>query len=62
MQVPETSTADALQEQLEHFSQQQEYLERELGVSDAHELVAMVRSLEAQLIDLYAQKEEENAK
>lgn len=34
-----------------------ELLHRELGTADADEIVAMVRSLEAQLVELYRDKE-----
>lgn len=36
-----------------------ELLRRELGTDDPAEIVAMVRSLEAQLCDLYQDKEDE---
>lgn len=44
------------------LSNEREYLERELGTADARELVLMIRSLEAQLVDLYQAKEEEEKK
>ena len=52
----------SLEEQLHAFYEERKYLEGELGISDARELVTMVQSLEAQLIDLYQQQEEEVAK
>ncbi|MGI4788641.1 MAG: hypothetical protein ACRYFS_07300 [Janthinobacterium lividum] len=54
--------AGSLEGQLNSLYEDREYLERELGLSDARELVTMVRSLEAQLIDLYQQQEEEQTK
>ena len=41
--------------QLESLYEERAYLAQEIGVSDARDIVAMVRSLEAQLNDLYAQ-------
>ncbi|MFN4243842.1 MAG: hypothetical protein ACK4PI_11475 [Tepidisphaerales bacterium] len=48
-----------LEAQLVTLYQEREKLERELGTSDAHELVAMVRSLEQQLGSLYHERESE---
>ncbi|MEE2835108.1 MAG: hypothetical protein VYB65_03705 [Myxococcota bacterium] len=41
--------------QLESLYEERAFLAQEIGVSDARDIVAMVRSLEAQLNDLYAQ-------
>ena len=40
--------------QLESLYEERAYLSEEIGISDARDVVAMVRSLEAQLNDLYA--------
>jgi hypothetical protein len=40
--------------QLESLYEERAYLTEEIGISDARDVVAMVRSLEAQLNDLYA--------
>ena len=40
--------------QLESLYEERAYLNEEIGISDARDVVAMVRSLEAQLNDLYA--------
>lgn len=50
-----------LEAQLVTLYQEREKLERELGTSDAHELVSMVKSLEQQLGTLYHDKESEAA-
>ena len=41
--------------QLESLYEERAFLDQEIGISDARDIVAMVRSLEAQLNDLYAQ-------
>ena len=41
--------------QLESLYEERAFLAQEIGISDARDIVAMVRSLEAQLNDLYAQ-------
>ena len=45
--------------QLESLYEERAYLAQEIGISDARDIVAMVRSLEAQLNDLYAQVDRE---
>ena len=52
------SMIERLTLQLESLYEERAYLAAEIGVSDAREIVAMVRSLEAQLNDLYAQRRE----
>lgn len=47
----------SLEAQLVSLYAERGHLERELGVSDANEIVTMVRSLEAQLRDLYSHRE-----
>ena len=41
--------------QLESLYEERAFLDQEIGISDARDIVAMVRSLEAQLNDLDAQ-------
>jgi hypothetical protein len=41
--------------QLESLYEERAFLAAEIGISDSRDIVAMVRSLEAQLNDLYAQ-------
>ena len=45
--------------QLESLYEERAFLDQEIGISDARDIVAMVRSLEAQLNDLYAQVDRE---
>jgi hypothetical protein len=47
----------SVEAQLVSLYGEREHLERELGVSEAAEIVSMVRSLEAQLRDLYHHRE-----
>lgn len=54
----EGSREGGMEAQLIALYADREQLENELGVSDAGELIAMVRSLEAQLADLYKDKED----
>lgn len=49
--------AGGMEAQLADLYAERELLERELNISDAAEIVAMVRSLEGQLIDLYQERE-----
>ena len=58
--MPESQPMDpnGLKSQLAVLQADRDLLKQELGVSDAAEIVAMVRSLEAQLNDLYRDKEE----
>lgn len=51
--TPESEPGGILQ-QLENLYREREILDRELGVSDALSVVALVRSMESQLCDLYA--------
>ncbi len=46
--------------QLESLYEERAFLASEIGISDAREVVAMVRSLETQLNDLYAQSIRKN--
>ena len=46
----------SLVEQLESLYKERAVLQSELKTSDANEIVRMVRSMEAQLSELYAQK------
>jgi hypothetical protein len=46
--------------QLESLYEERAFLGGEIGISDARDVVAMVRSLEAQLNDLYAQLAHQN--
>ena len=55
----EGSSEGGMEAQLIALYADREQLENELGVSDAGELIAMVRSLEAQLNDLYQDKDDE---
>jgi hypothetical protein len=41
--------------QLESLYEERAFLAAEIGISDARDIVAMVRSLEAQLNDMYGQ-------
>jgi len=45
---------DSLIQQLESLYADRELLHKELKVSEARDVIHMVRSMEAQLIDLYA--------
>lgn len=56
-ETEDTVGEHSLELQLTSLYHEREYLERHLGVSDAQELVSMVRSLESQLRDLYAERE-----
>ncbi len=47
----------SLIQQLESLYADRELLHRELNVSEAKDLIHMVRSMEAQLVDLYAELE-----
>ena len=47
----------SLIQQLESLYAEREMLHRELNVSEASEVIHMVRSMEAQLVDLYAELE-----
>ena len=47
----------SLIQQLESLYADRELLHRELNVSEAKDLIHMVRSMEAQLVDLYAEQE-----
>ena len=47
-----------MEQQLVALYRERELLERELGVSSAELLIAMVRSMEKQLAELYREKEE----
>ena len=49
---------ESMEAQLGALYAERELLQRELGVSDADDIIAMVRSLEEQLADLYREKEE----
>jgi hypothetical protein len=49
---------ESMEAQLRSLYEDRELLERELGVSSPTVLIAMIRSMEAQLIDLYREKEE----
>lgn len=49
--------AGDMEAQLRSLYEDREILERELSVSDPHVIIAMIRSMEAQLIELYAEKE-----
>jgi hypothetical protein len=46
-------TTDSMHEQLEALYAEREWLSQELGCCDAESVVSMVRSLEAQLADMY---------
>ena len=52
----------SVEAQLVSLYGEREHLERELGVSEAAEIVSMVRSLEAQLRDLYYHREHSGQK
>lgn len=47
--------------QLEAVYADRELLQKELGVSDARDLIHMVRSMEIQLNDLYRDQEKRNS-
>lgn len=51
---PPAPSRDDPEQTLDELRAQRLVLARELGVTDSHAIVAMVRSLEAQLADLYA--------
>ena len=59
MGYTESTFSDSMEEQLVAVYAEREHLSRELGVSDAAEIVAMIRNLEAQLKDLYHDREGE---
>jgi len=46
-------TKDSITQQLEDLYNQRDFLHQELGVTDADDIVVMVRNLEAQLHDFY---------
>lgn len=46
-----------LETQLEALYFEKEQLEKEIGISDAKDIIAMVQNLEEQLVDLYQEKE-----
>lgn len=50
---PEQEPGGILQ-QLQDLYREREFLDQELGVSDAESIIGLVRSMEAQLCDLYA--------
>jgi photoactive yellow protein len=52
-----SSTEAAMEAQLISLYAEREKLHRELGIADADDLIAMIRNLEAQLRDLYQNKE-----
>ena len=54
---PRSAAPSSLEEQLRTLNAERATLERELGVADAAQIIAMVRSLEAQLVSLYEERE-----
>ncbi len=51
------SMVQSLEDQLNHLYREKENLHRVLGVSDDASIIRMVKSLEAQLIDLYGRRD-----
>ncbi|MCU0427065.1 MAG: hypothetical protein MUF71_15715 [Candidatus Kapabacteria bacterium] len=49
-----TALIEGFDEQLQDLYREKELLETSLGISDAEDIIAMVRSLEEQLSALYA--------
>lgn len=55
--MQENQILESLELQLNLLYSEKEYLEKELNVSNAEDLISMVRSLSMQLEDLYRERE-----
>lgn len=54
----DAGSAGNMQSQLVALYEEKRRLFEELGIADADEIISMIRSLEAQLVDLYAKLDE----
>lgn len=52
------ASAESMDEQLNSLYAERDFMAQEIGISDGHGIVEMVRSLEAQLVDLYEERED----